>query len=99
VQQQFINLRRGRPGPLEPPVDTLEGRWSDVERIGVQHALTHSFVGTRETVRRGLHLFIESTAADELIVVGHIFDHAARVRSFEIAAEAHRLLASGTSSA
>jgi luciferase family oxidoreductase group 1 len=87
MQQQFLNLRKGTPGMLPPPVDTLEGRWSDLERAGVEQALKHSFVGAKETVRRGLDAFIDATGVDEIMVTGHIFDHAARLRSFEIAAE------------
>ena len=87
VQQQFIHLRRGDPGPLEPPLDDMNKLWSQDERAGVEHALKYSIVGGRDTVRRGLEQFIALTQADELMVTGQIFDHAARLRSFEIAAE------------
>ncbi|HVG35050.1 MAG TPA: LLM class flavin-dependent oxidoreductase [Pyrinomonadaceae bacterium] len=87
VQQQFISLRRGDPGPVPPPVDTMEGRWSEIERAGVEHALHYSVVGSPETVRRGLADFIDATHADELMVTAQMFDHAARLRSFEIVAE------------
>jgi luciferase family oxidoreductase group 1 len=87
VQQQFINLRSGRPGPLLPPTQVSPGSWSQAERAGVDHALSCSFVGDREEVREGLQGFIESTQADEIIVTGQIFDHKARLRSFEIAAQ------------
>jgi luciferase family oxidoreductase group 1 len=87
VQQQFISLRRGDPGPVPPPVDTMEGRWSEMERAGVEHALYYSVVGSPETVQRGLADFIDATQADELMVTAQMFDHAARLRSFEIVAE------------
>jgi luciferase family oxidoreductase group 1 len=87
VQQQFISLRRGDPGPVPPPVDTMEGRWSEMERAGVEHALHYSVVGSPETVRRGLADFINATQADELMVTAQMFDQAARLRSFEIVAE------------
>lgn len=87
LQQQFINLRRGKPGPVPPPVEAMEEHWSELERAGVDHALAYSIVGSRETVRRGLQNFIDTTHADEIMVTGQIFDHAARLRSFEIVAE------------
>lgn len=87
LQQAFINLRRNRPGLLPPPVDTMEGRWSDFERAGVEHALRYSVVGSPETVRRGLEAFIDLTKADEIMVTAQIFDHSARLRSFEILAK------------
>jgi luciferase family oxidoreductase group 1 len=90
IQQAFINLRRNRPGLLPPPVDSMEGQWSQFERAGVAHALRYSFVGSAETVRRGLEAFIELTKADELMAAGQIFDHRARLRSFEILAQLFR---------
>jgi luciferase family oxidoreductase group 1 len=93
LQQQFVNLRRGRPGPLNPPVDSLEGFWSPAEKAGVDHALGYAVVGSPDTVRRGLKAMIDRTGADELMVTAQIFDHAARVRSFEIVAGARDQLA------
>jgi luciferase family oxidoreductase group 1 len=87
LQQQFINLRRGEPGPVPPPVETMEGRWSEFERVGVERALACAVVGSRETVRGGLASFIAKTKADELMVTAQIYDHTARLRSFEIVAE------------
>ncbi|WNG36936.1 LLM class flavin-dependent oxidoreductase [Archangium violaceum] len=93
AQIQFINLRRGQPGPLQPPVDSMEGRWSEMERAGVEHALSWSVIGSPETVRRGLADILERTGADEVMVTAQIYDHAARLRSFEIAAQARDSLA------
>jgi alkanesulfonate monooxygenase SsuD/methylene tetrahydromethanopterin reductase-like flavin-dependent oxidoreductase (luciferase family) len=87
LQQQFINLRRGVPGLLPPPDETLEVNWSEMERAGVGQMLACSVVGSPQTVRRGLESFIDATQADEIIVTAQIFDHAARLRSFEIVAE------------
>jgi alkanesulfonate monooxygenase SsuD/methylene tetrahydromethanopterin reductase-like flavin-dependent oxidoreductase (luciferase family) len=67
--------------------EVLERLREHLERAGVEQALKHSFVGAKETVRRGLDAFIDATGVDEIMVTGHIFDHAARLRSFEIAAE------------
>ncbi len=88
LQQAFANLRRGDPGPLPPPVDDIDRRLSPAEKSGVGHALKHSMVGSAQTVRRGLEDFIAMTGVDEIMVTSQIYDHAARLRSFEIAAGA-----------
>src|SRR3954471_19793934 len=86
LQQAFVNLRRGTPGPLPPPVPGFEERLTPAERAMIAQALSSTAVGSPETVRRGLEAFIARTGADELIVTSQIFDHAARLRSFEITA-------------
>jgi luciferase family oxidoreductase group 1 len=93
LQQQFVNLQRGQPGPLNPPVDTMEGRWSAMEKAGVERSLGEAIVGSRDTVERGLAAFIEKTGVDEVMVTASIFDHAQRLRSFEIVAEVRDALA------
>ena len=93
LQQQFIALRRGSPGPLPPPLETMEGHWSPQERMMVEHSLMYSVVGAPDTVRRGLAEFIHATQVDELMITAQIYDHAARVRSFELTMEARDKLA------
>ena len=88
--QAFANLRRGRPGPLPRPVEKIEEHLSPAELAMVEHSLACRIVGSPETIRRGLERFIQQTGADELMVTGAIHDHQARLRSFEIVAEAHR---------
>jgi luciferase family oxidoreductase group 1 len=87
LEQAFVALRRGAPIPLPPPVASMEGLWTDTERAQLEHALACSVVGSPETVRRGLEAFVARTQPDELMVTAQIFDHAARLRSFEIVAE------------
>jgi luciferase family oxidoreductase group 1 len=87
LQQSFVNLRRGTPGPLPPPVDTMDGRWSTVEMAGVGQAFREAIVGSPATVKRGIRAFVRRTGIDELMVTAAIYDHAARLRSFEIIAE------------
>jgi luciferase family oxidoreductase group 1 len=86
LQQAFVNLRRGMPGRLPPPVAGFEEQLSPAERGMIAQALSSSAVGSPETVRRGVEAFIARTGADELIVTSQIFDHAARLKSFEITA-------------
>jgi luciferase family oxidoreductase group 1 len=88
LQQAFLNLRRGSPGQVPPPIDDIRSYASAVEMSGVDHALACSAVGAPESVERQLGEFIEKTLADELMVTGLFFDHAARLRSIEITAEA-----------
>ncbi len=97
AQQQFLAMRRGHSFQLRPPVESMEGLWSEEERVGVERALRCSVVGSPETVKRGLEAFLEETGADELIARAHIFDHATRLRSFEIVARIRETLrVSGT---
>ncbi len=86
LQQAFANLRLGRPGKMPPPVKSLE--LDPIIEGQLAHALSCSVVGGPEKVKAGIQAFAERTGADELMVTGSIFDHAKRVRSFEIAASA-----------
>jgi luciferase family oxidoreductase group 1 len=93
LQQQFIALRRGTPGPLPPPLESMEGHWSPQERMMVEHSLMYSVVGNPDTVRKGIAEFIHATGVDELMITAQIYDHAARVRSYEITMEQREKLA------
>ncbi len=87
VQQGFTNLLRGARGRLQPPIDDIETYWSPLEKAQAQRMLACSFVGSADTVRNGLARFVELTRAEELIVAAAIYDHRARLRSYEILAE------------
>jgi len=88
MQQSFLNLRRGSPGQLPPPIDDIEPYFgSPAVRTMLNQTLSCSFVGSPETVLRGVQTFLDLTQADELIVTGHIYDHFARLRSFELLSE------------
>lgn len=86
MQQQFLNLRRGHPGPLPAPVDSLDAICTPMEKMGVEQALYLSAVGSPETVTHQLNSLLSQTQADEVMVNGQIFDQTARLRSFEIVA-------------
>ncbi len=87
AQQAFTNAFRGTRRQLPPPIDDIESYWSPIEKIQASGMLACSFVGSPETVRRGLERFIQQTGADELMVASAIYDHSARLRSYEILAE------------
>jgi luciferase family oxidoreductase group 1 len=86
LQQAFVNLRCGHPGPLPPPVDGFVERLSPGDRRLLDDMLAYSVVGSPATVRSGLKAIVARTGADELMLASQIYDHAARVRSYELAA-------------
>ncbi|RDI29152.1 luciferase family oxidoreductase group 1 [Pseudacidovorax intermedius] len=89
-QQSFVNLRSGRPGRLPPPVAGYRERIGPSENMLLDSVLSCAAIGTRETVRAGLQEFVDRTGVQEVIVASGVYDHAARLRSYEIAAEAAR---------
>ena len=86
LEQAVVNLRTGRPGLLPKPQAGL--RWSGTERAVLDEFLACSAIGSAETVRRGLEAFVARTGADEVMIASQVFDHAARVRSYQLAATA-----------
>jgi luciferase family oxidoreductase group 1 len=87
AQQAFTNMFRGTRGKLQPPIDDIETYWTPAEKAQAMNMLACSFVGSAQTVREGLEGFLEQTGADELIVASAIYDHSARLRSYEILAD------------
>jgi len=87
-QMSFTNLIRGTRGLSRPPIDDIESYWSPMEKAQAARMLACSVVGAPESLRRGLADLAAETGADEFIVVSDVYDHAARLRSFELIAEA-----------
>ncbi|MCY1527223.1 luciferase family oxidoreductase, group 1 [compost metagenome] len=92
LQQQFLALVRGTPGQLRPPVDDIESLWTESEADHIRRSLACSVVGDPQSVRAGMQRFVDDLQPDELMLTGQIYDHQARLRSFEIAAGAARSL-------
>jgi luciferase family oxidoreductase group 1 len=92
MQQAFVNLRSGRPGQLPPPMADYENQLPPAARAMLADVLACSATGARETVRAGLVAFIARTQPNELMITSQIFDHAARLHSYEIAAEIQKTL-------
>ena len=88
LQQAFVNLRRGHPGKLPPPDDTLGERLTPGDLHLVEEMLAYTVAGAPETVHRGLEGIVARTGADELMLTSQIYDHDARLRSYELTAEA-----------
>jgi len=89
MQQAFVNLRSGRPAQLPPPRRGYYDQVGAQERALLDSVLTCSAVGAPDTVRQRMAAFIERTGADELMITCQMFDHAQRLRSYEIVAGIH----------
>ncbi|CAG7654653.1 LLM class flavin-dependent oxidoreductase [Paenibacillus allorhizosphaerae] len=86
-EQQFLNLVRGRTGMLNPPVDNMDELWAEHEKAYIRKQLGFSAIGSKETVKTKLQALLDETGADEFIAAGQIYDHVARLRSYEIVAD------------
>jgi luciferase family oxidoreductase group 1 len=89
LQQSFLTLRRGNPGPLPPPVDAtkMEQLGSPAELAGISRAFREAIVGSPATVKAGIASFLQRTKVDELMVTAAIYEDDARRRSLELVAE------------
>jgi luciferase family oxidoreductase group 1 len=96
-QMSFADIFRGARGLSKPPIDDIRAYWSPTEKAQAGRMLARSIVGSPETVRVGIAALVEETGADELIVVSDVYDHALRLSSFELIAEAAGILSTGHS--
>jgi luciferase family oxidoreductase group 1 len=87
-QMSFTNMVRGTRGLSQPPIDDIETYWSPEEKAQAGKMLARSIIGSPATVRAGMEAIVAETGADELMIVSDIYDHATRLRSFELIAEA-----------
>ena len=87
AQQRFLGMIRGQRGLLPPPIEDIESLWSPMEKAQAMRMLSCSFVGSPDTIRRELEGFVARTGADELMIASAIYDHKARLRSYELLAE------------
>ncbi|TXF77414.1 LLM class flavin-dependent oxidoreductase [Chryseobacterium sp.] len=84
LYQAFINLIRNDRKPYAPPVDDMDEIWNPMEKAGVMQKLRYSFIGSEETVKKQLLNFQETFKVDEIMFTSHIYDHEARLKSYEI---------------
>ncbi len=87
-QQSFVNLRRGRPGKIPAPIDDIESFWEPHEKLGVERALACTVLGDPQQVAEGIAAFVERHKPDELMLTANLYDHRARLRSFELTMQA-----------
>ncbi|OKS86913.1 LLM class flavin-dependent oxidoreductase [Mucilaginibacter polytrichastri] len=87
VQQFFVGVVTGKRQLLPPPIDTMEGAWNYFEQEAAEQMLAYSFFGSPQTIKADLQSFLDQTQVDEVMVTSHIFDHQARLRSYELFSE------------
>jgi luciferase family oxidoreductase group 1 len=92
MQQAFVNLRTGQPKRLQPPIEGYLDSITPQQRDVLDEVLSCAAIGSRDTVKRALQEFIAQTGADELMITSMIFDHQARLRSYEITSEIRKAL-------
>jgi luciferase family oxidoreductase group 1 len=84
--QSFLSLVRGMPGQLPPPVDNMETIWTAQEKAAIETRLGGSAIGNPETVKSRLNAILDATRADELMIHAMVYDHSARLHSYELVA-------------
>ncbi|ALI98040.1 LLM class flavin-dependent oxidoreductase [Rufibacter tibetensis] len=87
LYQSFLNVVRGTAKPMQSPVKSMEGLWDASERYAVQQMLRYSFIGGPKTIQEELQAFLNETGVDEIMVGSNMYEHTARVHSYEIISE------------
>ena len=87
-QMSFTNTFSGARGLSQPPIDDIERYWTPMEKAHAMQMLARSIVGSPDTVRAGIDALVAETDANELIIVSDVYEHPARLRSFELIAAA-----------
>lgn len=90
LKMLFMGIVTNKRRLLQPPLESMEGIWSDIEEAAVEQMLDFTFIAGPEKLKAQLQSFINHTQIDELMVTSHIYDHQARLRSYEIVAEVLR---------
>ncbi len=90
--QSYINLRKGKPGKLPPPVKNYEELYSDDDRNSIRNMVSCYSSGTVEDIKNGINNFLSKTEADELVLVSSIYDHIKRKKSYSIASDAYKII-------
>lgn len=84
VKRMFMGIVTGKRSLLQPPVDSMDDVWNIYEEQAVNQMLTYSFIGGPEKLEREVSAFVETTGVNEIMATSHIYDHQARLRSYEI---------------
>src|SRR5690606_17922333 len=85
--QLALGMIRGTRNPLPPPVENMENHWMPHEAAAVQQMMSYTFVGGPQSIQVGLQVFVDQHQLDEVMIVSHIYDHEARLRSYGIVAD------------
>lgn len=86
IYQMILGMIRNKRRPMQPPVATMDGLWTDPEKAAVQHMLQYMFVGNAETVQSGLQSFVQTTGVNELMITSHLYGLKEKIACFEIVA-------------
>jgi luciferase family oxidoreductase group 1 len=81
-----LGMIRNQRRPLQPPIDSMEGIWSEPEKAAVQHMLQYAFIGSSNTVKEKLQAFVNATGIDELMITSHLYSLEAKLRCYELVA-------------
>lgn len=84
MQRLFLGIVTGKRKLLQPPIESMADQWTDYEEAAVSQMLSCSFIGDSQKIKNEMELFIGQTQVDEIMVTSHIYDHQARLRSYEI---------------
>ncbi|MDN3607626.1 LLM class flavin-dependent oxidoreductase [Kaistella yonginensis] len=88
LYQAFVNLIRNDRKPYAPPLNNMDEIWNQMEKTHVTQMLKYSFIGGKETVKNQISEFQKRFQVDELMITSHIYEHQARLQSYEIIREA-----------
>ncbi|WP_407430728.1 LLM class flavin-dependent oxidoreductase [Arcticibacter sp.] len=84
VKRMFMGIVTGKRSLLQPPVDSMDDIWNIYEEQAVNQMLTYSFIGSPGKLEKDVLSFVEKTGVDEIMATSHIYDHQARLKSYEI---------------
>jgi luciferase family oxidoreductase group 1 len=82
--QLALGMFRNDRRPLPPPLETMEGVWTEPEKYGVLNMMTYSFIGSKERVKERLEKFINDTQVDEVMVASHVWEFEKKIRVYEM---------------
>jgi luciferase family oxidoreductase group 1 len=89
--QMALGMIRNQRRPMQPPIKTMDGFWSDQEKAAIQHMMHFSFIGSGEKVKNELSAFLNDTGVDEIMIASHIYDLEAKKRSYSLMAESREV--------
>lgn len=81
-----LGMVRNQRRPLQPPIDSMNGIWSEPERAAVQHMLQYAFTGSSKTVKEKLQAFVNATGVEEVMITSHLYSLEAKLRCYELVA-------------
>lgn len=84
--QMALGMIRNKRQPMQPPIPTMEGVWTEPERAAVQHMMQYSFVGSADTVKKSLEAFVQATGIQELMITSHLYDLEAKKACYRLVA-------------